>query len=216
MTFWRLWGCRFRPFAQSMLLVKSYVGVLNAQPPDKVVAFGFFGPVLMAGPIAEYEEFENSKRAGASESPDDVLIGAARIGLGLIKIWGIAWILEPSQAIFKAQDTNTVAVFWFSLIVFTWYFYINFSGYADCAIGIARLGGVRLKENFANPDFQTSPQAFWASWHMSLTRFAQRNVFVPLGGRSPRNPVLGNLWHHAGHRPVAQPQWKYVAVRTLP
>ncbi len=50
------------------------------------------------------------------------------------------------------------------------------------SIGAARILGVRLKENFANPFLKTNPQDFWNAWHMSLTRFAQRYVFVPLGG----------------------------------
>jgi D-alanyl-lipoteichoic acid acyltransferase DltB (MBOAT superfamily) len=196
-------GLSFATFRAVDLLIKSHVGLVDRQRPDKLMAYGFFAPVLIAGPIAEYEEIENSKRS-ARPQPDDIVIGMARFGLGLVKIWGVAWLIEPSQAIFRADDSNNAAVFWFMLIVFTWYFYINFSGYSDCAIGLARLAGVRLKENFANPYLQTSPQAFWASWHMSLTRFAQRNVFVPLGGyraSSQYIAIVGTmmviaLWHN--------------------
>jgi D-alanyl-lipoteichoic acid acyltransferase DltB (MBOAT superfamily) len=94
-------------------------------------------------------------------------------------------------------------VLWFELVLYAWYFYFNFSGYSDLAIGVARLFGFRLKPNFSRPYTRMNPQAFWNSWHMSLTRFAQRNVFVPLGGMRQRSQYVAiaatmmviALWH---------------------
>ena len=71
------------------------------------------------------------------------------------------------------------------------------------AIGSARLLGFRLAPNFNNPYLKTNPQDFWNSWHMSLTRFAQRNVFVPMGGMRARTQYVAivatmmviALWH---------------------
>ena len=92
---------------------------------------------------------------------------------------------------------------WVELVMYTWFFYLNFSGYSDLAIGIARLFGFKLKPNFSRPFTRTNPQEFWNSWHMSLTRFAQRNVFVPMGGMRQRTQYLAiaatmmviALWH---------------------
>ena len=71
------------------------------------------------------------------------------------------------------------------------------------AIGCARIFGFRLAPNFNNPYLKTNPQDFWNSWHMSLTRFAQRNVFVPMGGMRARTQYVAivatmmviALWH---------------------
>ena len=71
------------------------------------------------------------------------------------------------------------------------------------AIGTARLLGFKLAPNFNNPYLKTNPQDFWNSWHMSLTRFAQRNVFVPMGGMRARTQypaivatmMVIALWH---------------------
>ena len=87
--------------------------------------------------------------------------------------------------------------------MFAWYFYFNFSGFSDMAIGCARVFGFRLAPNFNNPYLKTNPQDFWNSWHMSLTRFAQRNVFVPMGGMRARTQYVAifatmmviALWH---------------------
>ena len=71
------------------------------------------------------------------------------------------------------------------------------------AIGSARILGFRLAPNFNNPYLKTNPQDFWNSWHMSLTRFAQRNVFVPMGGMRAQTQYVAivatmmviALWH---------------------
>jgi D-alanyl-lipoteichoic acid acyltransferase DltB (MBOAT superfamily) len=71
------------------------------------------------------------------------------------------------------------------------------------AIGSARLLGFKLAPNFNNPYLKTNPQDFWNAWHMSLTRFAQRNVFVPMGGMRARTQYAAivatmmviALWH---------------------
>ena len=76
-------------------------------------------------------------------------------------------------------------------------------GFSDMAIGSARILGFRLAPNFNNPYLKTNPQDFWNSWHMSLTRFAQRNVFVPMGGMRARTQYVAivatmmviALWH---------------------
>ena len=93
--------------------------------------------------------------------------------------------------------------YWLELALFAWYFYFNFSGFSDMAIGCARLLGFKLAPNFNNPYMKTNPQDFWNSWHMSLTRFAQRNVFVPMGGMRARTQypaivatmMVIALWH---------------------
>jgi D-alanyl-lipoteichoic acid acyltransferase DltB (MBOAT superfamily) len=49
-------------------------------------------------------------------------------------------------------------------------------------VGAARMLGFDIMRNFDWPYTKTNPQSFWNSWHMSLTHFFQRNVFVPFGG----------------------------------
>jgi alginate O-acetyltransferase complex protein AlgI len=58
--------------------------------------------------------------------------------------------------------------------------YLDFSGYCDIMLGLARLMGVRLRENFNYPFLATNVQAFWDRWHMSLGQFLRDYVFNPL------------------------------------
>jgi alginate O-acetyltransferase complex protein AlgI len=60
--------------------------------------------------------------------------------------------------------------------------YFDFSGYTDIAVGMARLFGYRIEENFDWPYLKTNLRDFWRSWHMSLTGFMRDVVYIPLGG----------------------------------
>ena len=69
--------------------------------------------------------------------------------------------------------------------------YFDFSGYSDMAIGLGRMLGFRLPENFARPYSSVTITEFWRRWHMSLSRWFRDYVYIPLGGN--RHGVAQNL-----------------------
>jgi D-alanyl-lipoteichoic acid acyltransferase DltB (MBOAT superfamily) len=86
--------------------------------------------------------------------------------------------------------------------------YCDFSGYTDMAIGMSRVLGISLMENFRRPFFSTSIGEFWSQrWHISLTRWMRDYMFIPMGGsRVPKWRLYLNLivvfavsglWHWA-------------------
>ena len=80
------------------------------------------------------------------------------------------------------------------LVCFTLQIYFDFSAYSDMAIGLARMLGFRLKENFAMP-YARSLTEFWRRWHMSLTSWIREYLYVPLGGnRHGEIRTYVNLW----------------------
>jgi alginate O-acetyltransferase complex protein AlgI len=93
------------------------------------------------------------------------------------------------------------------LLCFTLQIYFDFSAYSDLAIGIARMLGFRLKENFNMPYIARSLSEFWQRWHMSLTSWIREYLYIPLGGnqcgefRTYLNLwicfLLSGLWHGA-------------------
>ena len=131
---------------------------------------------------AEYDEIKLESAINRWPEPGDLTVGIFRMALGMVKILVAAALLERTASWAWQGGAAAWWQLWLAVFAYGAYFYANFSGYSDLAIGLARLWGFRLKENFNNPFFKTNPQLFWASWHMSLTRWAQRNVFVPLGG----------------------------------
>jgi len=91
--------------------------------------------------------------------------------------------------------------------------YCDFSGYADIAIGTAKLFNLRLSKNFDYPYFSTSVQMFWRRWHITLASWMRDYVYIPLGGsrvgalRRAFNVLvtflLVGLWHGANWTSIA-------------
>jgi len=193
-------GLSFATFRGADLLIKSWLGKFNALPINKIFFYGFFPPVQAVGPIIEYEELQKHERPKA----EDFYNALMRISFGLIKVLLLAGILQKSANIFQSYEQAAPVKIWGYLIIYTWFFYLNFSGFSDMAIGIARLYGYKLKENFCFPYFRRNIAEFWNNWHMSLSRFAQRSAFVPLGGYRKKTQYIATLgtifvialWHN--------------------
>ncbi len=194
-------GLSFATFRALDLAIQRYLGLLDPPAVD-VLAYGLFPCVLVTGPICQFKELDLTGIARTRADAEDFSIALQRIVLGLVKLFILAKLLAPSVVMVTQFEALEVPLI-LALVAFAWYFYFNFSGYADLAIGFARLFGVRLEENFHYPYLQRNLQLFWANWHMSLTRFAQRNVFVPAGGmraRTQYRAVVATmmtiaLWH---------------------
>src|SRR3954453_14563611 len=185
-------GFRFATFRAVDQIVKVRLEIVPPLRPLQQLAYGFFPTVLVIGPVIEYTEVDEGLDRRNRWNPQDTVSGLITIGVGVIKVFVLAYLLRGSQDVF-ALDTRAGSPlsYWGELFLFAWYFYLNFSGFSDLAIGSARLLGFRLAPNFNNPYLKTNPQDFWNSGHMSLTRFAQRNVFVPMGGMRARTQYVG-------------------------
>ncbi|MBN2878324.1 MAG: MBOAT family protein [Clostridia bacterium] len=162
-------------------------------------------PQLIAGPIVQYGDVaaEISKR---STSMDDFSAGMRRFVIGLGKkvlianICGKALLSLPS-------DNMSLAGAWVFAIFYALQIYFDFSAYSDMAIGLGRIIGFKYKENFNYPYISSSITDFWRRWHMSLSGFFRKYVYIPLGGnrkggrRTALNIMivwaLTGLWHGA-------------------
>lgn len=71
--------------------------------------------------------------------------------------------------------------------------YSDFAGYSLMAVGIAKVLGFDLINNFKRPYFATSVSEFWKRWHISLTRWLTQKVYIPLGGS--RCSKARNYWN---------------------
>lgn len=172
-------GLSFATFRAVDLLIKTYLGKLTNLTYGQVMFYGFFPPVQIIGPIIEYEEVAQQNR---KPTPAEFTDGLIRLSIGVFKVFVLAGLLQHNDIIFSDPQNLPPWTLWLRLVGYSWYFYLNFSGYSDIAIGISALYGFPLKENFNFPFFRHNVQEFWASWHMGLTRWAQRNIFVPAGG----------------------------------
>jgi alginate O-acetyltransferase complex protein AlgI len=90
------------------------------------------------------------------------------------------------------SDYSPFAAISLSMIAYSAYIYIDFSGYSDIAIGTAFLLGIKTPENFNNPYFSSSLSEFWKRWHITFSNFLKIYVFKPI--ISMYNKVLGKQY----------------------
>ena len=133
--------------------------------------------------------------------------GVHRFVLGL----GKKIIIGNNIGLLWEFATNTshpsVLLSWLGVLAYALQIYYDFSGYSDMAIGLGRMFGFHLPENFDFPYFSQSITEFWHRWHMTLGRWFRDYVYIPLGGNRVssvkwvRNVLvvwlLTGLWHGA-------------------
>ncbi len=143
-----------------------------------LAAFTLFFPCRVAGPIKRYNDFTASV-AGSAGSARDVYHGCLRILSGLVKKAVLANALTRPAGL--TLTATTAADAWGSMIAYALWLYLDFSAYSDFAIGVSRLMGIRVPENFNWPYFASNIQEFWNRWHMSLSSWVRDYVFTNLG-----------------------------------
>jgi len=127
----------------------------------------------------------------------DFWIGFLRFARGLGRKLLIADPLGVFvNQVFAADPTSLDARYaWLGLACFTVQIYFDFAGYSDMAIGLARMFGFRLRENFNSPYIARSMTEFWRRWHISLTTWIRDYLYIPLGGDRHGNArTYINLW----------------------
>lgn len=182
---------------------------LTPQPVETAAFLSFF-PQLLAGPIVRPHELLPQFRR-PNPAPWITLLGPGvlRIGWGLFKKLAIADTLAGHVSMpFAHPESTGFFGAWGGAIGFAAWLYLDFSAYADLAVGLARLFGIRLPENFRQPFFATSMSALWSRYHMTLSHWLRDYVYIPLGGnRAPKLRHGSNLlltflisgaWHGAG------------------
>ncbi|MEP7327615.1 MAG: MBOAT family protein [Betaproteobacteria bacterium] len=165
-------------------------------------------PQLIAGPIIRWRDIAAQLRV-REQRLADFSYGARRFVLGLGKKVLIANTLgQTADRIFALPSGDlTTPLAWLGLVCYTLQIYFDFSGYSDMAIGLMRMVGFRILENFNYPYVARSVREFWRRWHISLSNWFRDYLYIPLGGnqrgvaRAYGNLVLVfvlcGLWHGA-------------------
>lgn len=142
-----------------------------------------FFPQLIAGPIVKYRDI-NKQIINRSVSWIDVSDGFKRFIYGLGKKVLIANTLGRCVDTIYSYDIITIdsKTAWIGALAYTFQIYYDFSGYSDMAIGLGRMFGFRIMENFEHPYLSGSISEFWRRWHISLGSWFREYVYIPLGG----------------------------------
>jgi alginate O-acetyltransferase complex protein AlgI len=210
-------GISFMTFALIHYLVEVYRGAPPLGLRDFALYPAFF-PTVISGPIKRYPQFaEDVREIGGRIAWGDVSYGMSRILVGLVKKLVLADTLANLTGPLAHPRQGTAFMLAVAVYAYTFQIYFDFAGYSDMAIGISRLFGFSILENFNWPYVRRNLAEFWSNWHISLTRFITEYVFIPLGGsrcgrlKTARNTLIAmavsGLWHGAAWHFVAWGLW---------
>ncbi len=191
-------GISFYTFQSLSYTIDVWRGRL--EPERSLVRFALFVaffPQLIAGPIVRAADFLPQLRSRLTVQREDVDFALFRITKGIIKkvVLGDFIAARFTDIVFSTPASYSSLENLLALYAFTLQIYADFSGYSDIAIGVARLFGVHLPENFDRPYQASSVAEFWRRWHMTLSTWLRDYVFFPLGGsRGGLNRTCFNLW----------------------
>jgi D-alanyl-lipoteichoic acid acyltransferase DltB (MBOAT superfamily) len=143
-----------------------------------LLAWMVFLPTYPSGPIEELAHFrDQTPRVDAAR----VLNGLERILFGLVKALVLSHQLgEWAGPILAAPEAHAPLTLLAGAYALTLRFYLDFAGYSDIAIGLAALFGYEISENFDNPLIRRNLVQLWQRWHMTLTAWLRRHLFIPL------------------------------------
>jgi len=172
------------------------------------VVFVTFFAQLIAGPVMRAKDYLPQLRALKGSSWDDFKFGGLQVLQGLIKKVVIADFIAARVDLRFGAETFSQPEAWIAAALFAFQIYFDFSGYVDIALGLARMLGVKLSQNFRTPYLSGNPNEFWARWHITLSNWFRDYLYIPLGGsrhgraRELTNVVVvmavAGLWHGAG------------------
>jgi alginate O-acetyltransferase complex protein AlgI len=149
----------------------------------------FMFPQLLSGPIVRPGQLAPQiLDRREQEKIDDKLSGFYRFIIGLAKkvliADALAAAVDPIFALGPHELSTSMA--WAGAVGYTFQIYFDFSGYTDMAIGLARMVGFRLPENFNNPYISKSITEFWRRWHITLSTWFRDYLFLPLAYSTSR------------------------------
>ncbi|MFM7037121.1 MAG: MBOAT family O-acyltransferase [Planctomycetaceae bacterium] len=202
-------GISFYTFQTVSSSIDIYRGTLTpTRDPVAYLSFVTFFPQLVAGPVERaghlLPQFLRRRDFRLADAAD----GCRQALWGLFKKMVIADNCAAlANQVFGAPAEASWAALLAGTFLFTMQIYCDFSGYSDIAVGIARLFGFSLMQNFATPYFSRDIAEFWRRWHISLSTWFRDYVYLPLGGsRCSRGRMICNtlavflisgLWHGA-------------------
>lgn len=158
----------------------------------------FLFPKLLAGPIVKYHDIA-PQLINHQVKLDDFLYGFRRFLLGLIKKLLIAdTIAQAVNVIFDLPPEQlSASQAWFGMYCFAFQIYLDFSAYSDMAIGLSRMFGFRLKENFNMPLISRNITEFWQRWHISLSTWVRDYLYFPMTlGKKDKKKRLSKIRSH--------------------
>ena len=170
------------------LTFKIYARQIDRLSLLEYLAYMLFPPTLAAGPVMSLPQFRSGR--GVFSTLEDRTEGLIRICIGVSKKLAadtlLFFVIAPgTNRDFFGSSNGDVPVVLLANVAFV---FLDFSAYSDIAIGVARWWGWKIPENFNWPLVRRNMREFWQNWHMSLTQWVTRHVFVQASMEVRRSP----------------------------
>lgn len=178
-------GISFFTFQQISFIVDSYRKEVPKYNFLNYACFVTFFPQLIAGPIVSHNELIpqfadiSKKKFQWDNMAPGIYIFV--LGLGKKVLLADTLGLAVNYGFLAWPALNSIDMI-LVMLAYTFQIYFDFSGYCDMAIGIGKMYNIDLPLNFNSPYHAKTIEEFWDRWHMTLTRFLTKYIYIPLGG----------------------------------
>ncbi|MBO4903586.1 MAG: MBOAT family protein [Lachnospiraceae bacterium] len=203
-------GISFYTFQIASYVIDLYRGKIKCEKnPLTLGTYLVMFPQLIAGPIVVYSQVSHQLRERRI-TMDKVSSGITTFILGLsskvLIANNVGSLWDDLEAI--GYERISMPLAWLGVIAFTLQIYFDFNGYSLMAIGLGKMLGFDISQNFNYPYISRSLTEFWRRWHMTLSGWFRDYVYIPLGGNRKGNTrtyvnlfvvwFFTGFWHGAG------------------
>lgn len=205
-------GISFFTFQQLSYVIDSYKRDKNIKQYNFLdyALFVTYFPQLIAGPIVTHDEMVpqfadiSKKKFNYDNFAKGLYAFALGMGKKVIIADSFGLLVDAGFAdLSKLGTVNALLV----MLAYTFQIYFDFSGYCDMATGIGKMMNIDITMNFNSPYKAININDFWKRWHITLTRFFTRYVYIPLGGNRKGTVrtyvnimivfLVSGIWHGA-------------------
>ena len=174
---------------------------------DYMLFVSFF-PQIMSGPISKAKDLLPQIKSYRSFNEQDAAQGMKWFLWGMfLKLMMADRLAMYVNPVFDNYQYNSGTSCMVASVLYTFQIYGDFAGYSFMAIGVGKLMGFDLINNFNRPYLSTSITDFWRRWHISLSTWLKDYVYIPLGGSRCSKAIcylnimvtflVSGIWHGA-------------------
>ena len=202
-------GISFYTFQIASYLIDVYRKIV---PPERSLirlgAYLCMFPQLIAGPIVQYNTVAKqlrSRKTSLSQTDQGLRLFTLGLGFKVLLANNVSALWSDISAVGFESISTPLA--WMGAAAYSFQLYFDFYGYSLMALGLGRVMGFDLPENFRDPYLSLSMTEFWRRWHITLGAWFREYVYIPLGGnRQGEGTTVRNLlavwlltgfWHGA-------------------
>lgn len=180
-------GISFYTFRSAAYVIDVYRGKAQAQRNiARYALFVSFFPAVVQGPICRYNDLMPALTEPHSLTWEDSTAGLVRVAWGYFKKVAVAdTALVAVRAIVQKPDELRGAYAAVLILLYSLVIYGDFTGGMDISLGLARMMGIRLTENFNRPFSARSTEEYWKRWHITMGSWFTDYVFYPLSVSKP-------------------------------